>query len=67
MKLDSSSSSEASQRFFLRYNLDNFYAGIGPSGVNINGPIWRPVRLVMNLNYTAFVLIVPVLYGIIFR
>ena len=50
-----------------RYNVQNFNAGVVASGLNIKGPIWRPVRLVMNLILFAFVLIVPVLYGIIFR
>ena len=52
---------------FYSYNINNFYESVGPRGVNIKGPIWRPVRLIMNLILTVFLLVVPVFYGIIFR
>ena len=50
-----------------RYNLENFYEGLGATGMNIKGPIWRPIRLIMNLIFMAFMLIVPIFYGLIFR
>ena len=52
---------------FSRYNLVNFYVGVRAGGLNIKGPIWRPVRLIMNLIVFAFAVLVPLLYGIIFR
>ena len=52
---------------FYRYNLSNFYASVGPSGLNIKGPIWHPIRLIMNLIFMAFVIIVPIFYGLLFR
>ena len=60
-------SPEKSKSLFYRYNLDNFYEGVGASGMNIKGPIWRPIRLIMNLIFMAFLLIVPLFYGLIFR
>ena len=56
-----------SKSSFYRYNLENFYKGVGASGLNIKGPIWRPLRLIMNLIFLAFMLIVPIFYGLIFR
>ena len=56
-----------SNSHFYSYNINNFYESVGPRGVNIKGPIWRPVRLIMNLILTLFLLVVPVFYGIIFR
>ena len=58
---------QRSESSFSRYNLDNFYEGVGASGLNIKGPIWRPIRLIMNLIFLAFMLIVPIFYGLIFR
>ena len=58
---------QRSKSSFYRYNLDNFYEGVGASGMNIKGPIWRPIRLIMNLIFMAFLLIVPLFYGLIFR
>ena len=51
----------------LRYNLKNFFLDVGPTGLNIKGPLWRPVRLVTNIIALTFSVFVPVLYGIIFR
>ena len=51
----------------LRYNLKNFFLDVGPTGLNIKGPLWRPVRLVTNIIAFTFTVLVPVLYGIIFR
>ena len=31
---------------FLRYNLTDFYAKPGPSGVEFKGPLWHPVRYI---------------------
>ena len=53
--------------FLLRYNLKNFFLDVGPTGMNIKGPLWRPVRLVTNIIAFTFTVLVPVLYGIIFR
>ena len=59
---------ELSELFFLlRYNLKNFFLDVGPTGLNIKGPFWRPVRLVTNIIAFSFTVLVPVLYGIIFR
>ena len=59
---------ELSELFFLlRYNLKNFFLDVGPTGLNIKGPLWRPVRLVTNIIAFSFTVLVPVLYGIIFR
>ena len=52
---------------FFRYNLNNFYVDVGPSGLNIKGPIWGPIRLIMNLIFMAFLIIVPIFYGLLFR
>ena len=54
--------------FSLRYNLSNFYTTpVKFHGVEFQGPIWAPTRLFPNIANFSFVLIVPVLYGAIFR
>ena len=54
--------------FSLRYNLSNFYTTpVKFHGVEFQGPVWAPTRLFPNIANFSFVLIVPVLYGAIFR
>ena len=50
-----------------RYNINDFFEDVGPTGLMIKGPIWRPVRLIGNLIFFAFVVLVPLLYWLIFR
>ena len=36
-------------------------------GSGVKGPIWMPVRLIINIQIWAFLFVVPLLYGVIFR
>ena len=51
----------------FRYNFSNFYAPVKYRGVEFQGPLWAPMRLFPNIAFFSFILIVPVLYGAIFR
>ena len=54
--------------FSFRYNLLNFYTTpVKYHGVEFQGPFWAPTRLFPNIVNFSFVLIVPCLYGAIFR
>ena len=50
-----------------RLNLENFFAPLGPRGVEFSGPIWSPARLFVNLANWSFVAAVPLLYGAIYK
>ena len=50
-----------------RFNLENFFADLGPRGVEFSGPIWMPARLFINLTNWAFAFLVPFLYGAIYK
>ena len=50
-----------------RLNLENFFEPSGPRGVEFSGPIWNPARLFINLVNWAFVFVVPLLYGAIYK
>ena len=49
------------------YNEKDFYASSGPSGVEFKGPLWHPVRLLPNLTWHMFAVLVPVFYFVIFK
>ena len=51
----------------LRFNLVDFFAPLGPRGVEFSGPIWSPARLFINLANWSFVFVVPVLYVAIYK
>ena len=51
----------------LRFNLADFFAPLGPRGVEFSGPIWSPARLFINLANWSFVFVVPVLYAKIYK
>ena len=53
--------------FFFRYNFSNFYKPTSTNGAEFRGPIWTPMRLLPNIPIFLFVLVVPTLYGIIYR
>ena len=54
--------------FFFRYNLSNFYTtAVKFRGVEFQGAFWDPTRLLPNIVNFSFVIIVPALYGSIFR
>ena len=55
------------QNFSFRYNLSDFYTPVKFHGVEFQGPFWLPRRLFPNIVNFSFVLIVPGLYGAIFR
>ena len=50
-----------------RFNVENFFADLGPRGVEFSGPIWMPARLFINLTNWAFAFLVPFLYGAIYK
>ena len=52
-----------------RYNLNNFYANIGPKFKFLDGPITRPLlaNLIRGLMALLFLLLVPLLYLANFR
>ena len=50
-----------------RFNLEDFFSPVGPRGVELSGPIWSPARLFINLANWAFVFVVPILYGAIYK
>ena len=52
---------------FFRYNFSNFYKPTSTNGAEFCGPIWTPMRLLPNIPIFLFVLVVPTLYGIIYR
>ena len=49
-----------------RYNLEDFNTA-ETVGIGVKGPIWMPVRLIINVQICAFLFLVPILYGVIFR
>ena len=51
----------------FRFNLSDFFAPVKFHGVEFQGPLWVPTRLFPNIVGSSFVLIVPCLYGAIFR
>ena len=51
----------------LRFNLTDFFAPLGPRGVEFSGPIWSPARLFINLANWSFVFVVPILYAAIYK
>jgi hypothetical protein len=53
--------------WFYSFQLDDFYSPPGPEGLLLKGAIWSPHRLFIHLTGGAFVLVVPVLYGAIYR
>ena len=52
---------------FLRYNLADFYPPPPTSGMEFRQPIWAPARILINLNFWAFIFLVPILYWRIFK
>ena len=56
-----------SGNFFLRHNFSNFYKPDKFRGVEFQGPLWAPMRLFPNIATFAFVIVVPALYGNIYR
>ena len=53
--------------FSLRHNFSNFYKPDKFQGVEFLGPIWAPMRLLPNIPTFMFILVVPALYGNIYR
>ena len=51
----------------FRFNLSDFFAPAKFHGVEFQGPVWVPTRLLPNIVGSLFVIIVPCLYGAIFR
>ena len=41
-----------------RYNLADFLAPVGPTGVEFSGPLWNPARILMNFSNFFFLLAV---------
>ena len=39
--------------FCLSYNPTNFYAKVGPSGVEFKGPLWHPIRYLSDTPLTG--------------
>ena len=52
---------------FFRYNFSNFYKPTSTNGEEFRGALWSPMRLLPNIPIFLFVLVVPTLYGIIYR
>jgi hypothetical protein len=48
------------------FQLDDFYAPPGPTGMVLKGSLWSPHRLSISLTYLSFILLVPVLYAKIY-
>ena len=53
--------------FSLRHNFSNFFKPDKFRGVEFLGPIWAPMRLLPNIPTFMFILVVPALYGNIYR
>ena len=53
--------------FFFRHNFSNFYKTDKFLGAEFRGALWDPKRLLPNIPIFLFVLVVPTLYGIIYR
>ena len=53
--------------FFFRHNFSNFYKPTFTNGAEFRGALWDPKRLLPNIPIFLFVLVVPTLYGIIYR
>ena len=51
----------------FRYNETDFYASPGPSGVELKGPFWHPLRLLSNLTAWNMFILVPIFYCTIFK
>ena len=49
-----------------RYNLEDFYAPL-EVGMEMRGPLWTPVRLMVNLTMWAFLFLVPIFYWRIYK
>ena len=49
-----------------RYNIEDFYVPL-EGGMEIQGPLWSPVRLMVNLTMWAFLFLVPVFYWRIYK
>ena len=52
---------------FFRYNVADFYPRRPTSGMEFRQPIWAPARVLINLNFWAFIFLVPILYWRIFK
>ena len=53
--------------YFVRNPLSNFYKPVKFGGVEFRGPLWAPYRLFPNIVTFLFVLVVPGLYGAIYK
>ena len=53
--------------FFFRNNFSNFNTPVKFRGMEFQGPLWSPMRLFPNIVFFLFVLVVPGLYGSIYR
>jgi hypothetical protein len=53
--------------WFYSFQLDDFYSPPGPKGMFLKGSIWSPHRLFTILTTLSFTVLVPVLYGAIYR
>ena len=53
--------------FNARTNLEDFLAPTEDGGLEFTGPLWNPARILMNFVNSAFALVVPIIYGLIFK
>ena len=60
VKMLSKSETACLTRLFVlnRYTLTDFYAPLGPTGVEFSGPLWNPARILINFSNFLFVLAV---------
>ena len=52
---------------FPRYDVTDFYATPGPTGLGFKGPIWSPFRAMYNLTTWNMFISVPLFYRAIFK
>ena len=53
--------------FFLRFDVSDFYATPGPTGLEFKGPLWSPFRAMYNLTTWNMFISVPLFYRAIFK
>ena len=53
--------------FFLRFDVSDFYANPGPTGLEFKGPLWSPFRAMYNLTTWNMFISVPLFYRAIFK
>ena len=52
---------------FPRYDVTDFYATPGPTGLGFKGPLWSPFRAMYNLTTWNMFISVPLFYRAIFK